>query len=266
MLRSRLRFQRKHLSIPYALFNIAFVILPLLLIIYYAFTDKNGNFTFGNLGSFISSPENYSVLLISILIGCGNTVICLLIGYPIAMLLANKNYNKNYITVLLFIMPMWINFVLRTGATRELLLWIGIDGGHHPYITTMIGMVYNYLPFVILPLYSTMLKMDKSQIEASYDLGANKIQTFFKTIIPMTMPGISSAITMVIMPTMSSYVISDIMSERKVTLIGNFINNNFGNEMWNLGSIYALVMLILIGISMVLFKNQDEEVRGGGLW
>ena len=129
----------------------------------------------------------------------------------------------------------------------------------------MIGMVYNYLPFVILPLYSTMLKLDKSQIEASYDLGANKFQTFYKTIIPMSMPGISSAVTMVLMPTMSSYVISDIMSERKITLIGNYINDAFGQRLWNAGSLYALIMLILVFITMKIFKNQDEDARGG-LW
>ena len=264
-MKNRLYFQRRYLSIPYLVFNIAFVVLPLLLIVYYAFTDSQGAFSLANLSDFFSSSGNIWVLVVSILIGLGNTVICLLIGYPIAMLLANKKYNKSYILVLLFIMPMWINFVLRTGATRDLLGWLGIDGGHYPYVTTMIGMVYNYLPFVILPLYSTMLKLDKSQIEASYDLGANKFQTFYKTIIPMSMPGISSAVTMVLMPTMSSYVISDIMSERKITLIGNYINDAFGQSLWNAGSLYALIMLILVFITMKIFKNQDEDARGG-LW
>ena len=264
-MKNRLHFQRRYLSIPYLVFNIAFVVLPLLLIVYYAFTDSQGAFSLANLSDFFSSSGNIWVLVVSILIGLGNTAICLLIGYPIAMLLANKKYNKSYILVLLFIMPMWINFVLRTGATRDLLGWLGIDGGHYPYVTTMIGMVYNYLPFVILPLYSTMLKLDKSQIEASYDLGANKLQTFYKTIIPMSMPGISSAVTMVLMPTMSSYVISDIMSERKITLIGNYINDAFGQSLWNAGSLYALIMLILVFITMKIFKNQDEDARGG-LW
>lgn len=154
-------------------------------------------------------------------IGALNTIICLLIGYPIAYLLANKKYNSNKVIVMLFIMPMWINFVLRTAATRDLLTAIGIKGGNMPYLAVMIGMVYNYLPFVILPLYSTMLKMDKSVIEASSDLGAKPYQTFIKTIIPMSMPGIISAATMVFMPTMSSFVISDILGERKIQLLGN---------------------------------------------
>ncbi len=267
MLLTKFRFKRKYLSIPYLLFSIFFVIAPLLLIVYYAFTDKNGHFSFTNLQEFFSSSGNFSVLVVSILIGEANTIICLLIGYPIAMLLAKKKYNKSYVTVLLFIMPMWINFVLRTAATRELLRWIGIDGGKYPYVATIIGMVYNYLPFVILPLYSTMLKMDKNQIEASYDLGANKVQTFFKTIIPMTMPGIVSAATMVFMPTMSSYVISDIMGERNITLIGNLINLNFEQGLWNIGSFYALIILALIGLSVVLFKDVEKagDARGG-LW
>ncbi len=262
----KINFKRKYLSIPYALFCLFFVILPLLLIVYYAFTDKNGSFSFENISDFFSGGGNIGVLWTSILIGAGNTLICLLIGYPIAMLLANSKFNKSYVTVLMFIMPMWINFVLRTAATRELLYWIGIDGGRYPYVTTMIGMVYNYLPFVILPLYSTMLKLDKSQIEASYDLGANRIQTFFKTILPLTFPGIVSAAMMVFMPTMSSYVISDIMAERQITLIGNFINNAFEQSQWNIGSFYALVMLIIIGITMLLIGKNKEADSRGGIW
>ena len=115
---NKFRFKRKYLSIPYLLFSIFFVIAPLILIVYYAFTDKNGHFSFENIGEFFSSSGNFSVLVVSILIGEANTIICLLIGYPIAMLLSKKKYNKSYVTVLLFIMPMWINFVLRTAATR----------------------------------------------------------------------------------------------------------------------------------------------------
>jgi len=131
----------------------------------------------------------------------------------------------------------------------------------------MIGMVYNYLPFTILPLYTTMLKMDKSLIEASYDLGANKRQTFVKTIIPMTMPGVISAATMVFMPTMSSFVISDVMGENKIQLIGNTIQLNFDQGQWHSGSLIALIMLIIIGVTMLLTKNvQSQEDIRGSLW
>ena len=131
----------------------------------------------------------------------------------------------------------------------------------------MVGMVYNYLPFAILPMYTTMIKMDKNLIEASYDLGANKFVTFYKTILPMSMPGVVSAATMVFMPTMSSYVICDILGNGKVYLIGKSIQESFDNSLWNVGSFMALVMLAMIGISLLLTKNltKEEDARGG-IW
>ena len=184
-----------------------------------------------------------------------------------AKALMNKKYNKSKIMILLFIMPMWINFVLRTAATRDLLYWLGINGGENPILATMIGMVYNYLPFTILPLYTTMIKMDKNLIEASYDLGARPHQTFFKTIIPMTMPGVISAASMVFMPTMSSYVICDILGNGKVYLIGKSIQESFDNSLWNVGSFMALIMLAMIGITMLITKNvKKEEDARGSIW
>ena len=263
-----MKFKRKYLSIPYVLFMVLFVIVPILFIVYYAFTNKGGSFSFTNLTKFFSDSTNVNVLLISFVYAILNTVICLLIGYPIAMILANKKYNKSYVVVLLFIMPMWINFIIRTSATRDVLNWIGISTGANSNVTTMIGLVYNYLPFVILPLYSTMLKMDKSQIEASHDLGANSVQTFFKVIIPMTMPGIVSAATMVFMPTLSSYVISDILSEYNVVLFGSYIDLYFNQSDWNFGSFMALIMLMLIGISVFLTRKFSKDETGGraSLW
>lgn len=264
---SKLKFKRKYLSIPYALFLIFFVVLPLLLIIYYAFSDASGNLSFKNFIEFFGNKNKIRLLSVSAIIGALNTVFCILIAYPIAMILVNKKFVKSTIIVMLFIMPMWINFVLRTAATRDLLYAIGIEGGNYPYAVTMIGMVYNYLPFAILPLYSTMLKMDKNLIEASYDLGANKRQTFVKTIIPMTMPGIISAAQMVFMPTMSSFVISDVMGERKIQLIGNSIQFNFDQMRWNEGSFIAFIMLAIIAIIMFLTRNSaKEENTRGGLW
>ncbi len=267
MSKLRFRFSRKMLAIPYGLFLAIFVIVPLLLIIYFSFTDSNNNFTFNNVIDFFSDTTNMNTVLVSVLIGVGTTVICLLIGYPIAYIIAKKENKMSFTLVLLFVMPMWINFVLRTAATRDLLSWIGISGGKTPYLTTMIGMVYNYLPFVILPLYTTMIKMDRSLIEASMDLGANKVQTFFKTIIPMTMPGIISAVSMVFMPTMSSYVISDVMGERKISLIGNIIQLYFDQIMWNMGSFVALILMVFIFIGMFVTRNtQKEEISRGNLW
>ena len=159
-------------------------------------------------------------------------------------------------------MPMWINFVIRTGATRDLLTWIGLSGGSYPEAATIIGLVYNYLPFTILPLYTTMLKMDRNQIEASRDLGATPFQTFVKVIIPMTMPGIVSAATMVFMPTISSYVISDILSEYNVVLFGSYIDLYFNQNDWYFGSFMALIMLLLIAISVVISRKFSKDNEG----
>ena len=262
----KFRFQRKHLSIPYLLFFMFFIITPLLLILFYAFTDKaTGALSFNNLIAFVSDKTNIDVLVISLVFAFGNTLICLLIGYPIAYILARLVKNK--VLVLLFIIPMWINFVIRTGATRDLLTWIGIGGGTHHELATMIGLVYNYLPFVILPLHSTMVKMDTSQIEASYDLGANGVQTFTKVVLPMTMPGIVSAATMVFMPTLSSYVISDLLSEYNIVLFGSYIDLYFNQANWNFGSFMALIMLLLIFISVLITRKfSKEESSRTSLW
>lgn len=270
-------FQRKFLCIPYVLFLILFIIAPILIIVGYAFSyeffdpvsgEKYLTFSFQALINFFTDFSKWNVLLTSVFIALQTTLICLVLGFPLAYFLADKKVNKNAVLVTLFIAPMWINFVLRTGATRDLLTWMGINGGTHPYFATLIGMVQNYLPFVILPLYTTFLKLDKAQVEASYDLGANSVQVFFKNIIPQSLPGIISACTMTFMPTMSSYVISDTLSEGKITLIGNYINLEFSNKAWNDGSFMALIMLALIGITLLITKNVDkqEDSRGGRLW
>lgn len=265
-------FKRKYLAIPYFVFLLLFVLLPILIILVYAFTGTNENdqlyFSFEAFANFFSSSAKINVLVVSLFVGVVNTLLCLLIGYPIAYLLADKKVNKNYVMVVLFIMPMWINFVLRTGATRDLLLMFGLKGGELPYTATLIGLVYNYLPFTILPLYTTMIKLDRAQIEASRDLGCTPVQTFTKAILPQSVPGIVSAAEMVFMPTMSSYVISDTLSEGKLTLFGNSIANSFYNNMWNDGSFMAFIMLVLIFISMGLTSRfgKEKEERKVGLW
>ena len=217
--------------------------------------------------NFFSDPSKLNVLLVSLFIALITTLICLLIGFPLAFFLADKKVNKNAVLVTLFIAPMWINFVLRTGATRDLLTWFGINGGTHPYLATIIGMVQNYLPFVILPLYTTMTKLDQSQIEAARDLGANPAQVMFKNIIPQAVPGIVSACLMTFMPTMSSYVISDTLSEGKIVLIGNYIELEFVNKAWHDGSFMALIMLLFIGVTMFISqKFSGDEKEGGGKW
>lgn len=265
-------FKRKYLAIPYFIFLILFVLIPILIILVYAFTKTNEAgqlvFSFDSLVEFFSSPTKLNVLVVSLFIGIINTILCLAIGYPIAYLLADKKVNKNYVMVMLFVMPMWINFVLRTGATRDVLYAMGIKGGEHPYAATLIGLVYNYLPFTILPLYTTMIKLDRSQIEAARDLGCNPFQTFTHSILPQSIPGIISAAEMVFMPTMSSYVISDTLSEGKLTLFGNSIANSFNNSLWNDGSFMAFIMLTLIFITMFITNrfHKDGKEQRGRLW
>ncbi len=261
-------FRRSHLGIPYALFMVLFVVLPLFFILYYAFSDSSGGLSFDPLVNFFTSSAKWRVLFVSFIFGLINTAITLLIGYPLAMILANKKYNKNAVLVTLFVMPMWINFILRTWAMRDVLNAVGLSGGEYPELATLFGLVYNYLPFTILPLYTTMLKLDKSQIEASKDLGAGPVRTFFDVVLPMTMPGIVSAATMVFMPTMTSYVIADILGEGKVTLFGKYIEIYFTQNIWNDGSFLALIMLLLIGISVLvpkLFAKKNKK-EGKGVW
>ncbi len=265
------KIARKSLALPFSLFLALFVIIPILFIIYYAFTDANGNFTLSAFTSFFTSTTKLNVLLISILIGLLNTVICLLIGFPLAYILANPKFNKNYVLVMMFVMPMWINFVLRTGALRDLLSIIltsmGTTTGEHPIFCTMVGMVINYLPFTILPLYSTMLKLDNSQIEAAEDLGCNPFETFTRSIIPQAMPGVVSASMMVFMPTISSYVISDTLSEGKIMLFGNSIYLSFSNSDWNGGSFMSLIMLIIIfAVMFSTRKFQGNDERKASAW
>ncbi len=262
----KFRFQRKYFSIPYIIFLSLFVIVPILLIIYYAFSDSTGALSIAAAAKFFSDTSKLQVILVSFFISVQTTLICLIIGYPLAYFLASKKYNKNAVLIMLFIMPMWINFVLRTTATRSILFAINLTGGNTPYLATLIGMVYNYLPFVILPLYTTMLKLDRSQIEAAADLGASPVQVFIKNIIPQSVPGIISAVTMTLVPVMSSYVISDALSEGNVTLIGNSIYLNFANYQWNSGSFMAFVLFILVVISMFMSRGQSKAEARGGLW
>ena len=269
---------RGSLVIPYGVFMVLFVAFPLLLIFYFAFTDANGNFTLNNWGTIFSEPSNWKVIGLTFLIAAITTLICLVIAYPIAYLLSNKKYNKNIVLVYIFLLPMWINFVIRTIGLKALINGIsqgilGVDlTASYPYVAIVIGMVYDYLPFAILPLYNQMLKMDKNQIEAAADLGANPVQVFIKNIIPMTIPGIVSACMMTFMPTMSSYVIANKMSENNVQITGNLIEQWFGPNVSaisnHVGSTLSLVMLAIIGITLVIEKTvtRKDDSRKAGIW
>ena len=240
----RLSFSRKQLCIPYGLFLVLFVVLPLLLIVFHAFTNQNGTFSFENFARFFTSTTTISTLIISMLIALATTVICIIIAYPVAYILARSNLNKGGTLLMLFIMPMWINFVLRAMAMKDLLTLIGVFGFNN-YVNVIIGMVYDYLPFMILPIYTVLIKMDKSLIEASKDLGASAATTFRKV----------------------TYVISDTFGNGLITIVGKLIDEQFTTfQNWNFGSAMALVLLVIMLVSMWVtgsFKNEDS--RGGNL-
>lgn len=265
--KSKAVFSRSQLCIPYALFLLLFVVFPLMLIIYYAFTSKTGQFTFDNFVWFFSTDTNIKNLFFSMGLGVVTTIICLLIGYPVALVLAKMKSSKKTILLLLFIMPMWINFVLRAMAMKELLSVLGLFGKYN-YLNTVIGMVYDYLPFMILPLYTTLIKIDKSYEEAALDLGASPFKVFMSITLPLSLPGIISGIMMVFLPSMTCYVISDTFSNGKILIIGQLIELWFGDgSNWNYGSTIALIMLVIMYIGMLVSGkfSEDENVRGTNL-
>lgn len=260
-------FSRKQLCIPYAVFLLFFVVFPLLLIIYYAFTARNGEFTFENFRWFFEEPASLKNLFSSMLLGLITTALCLVIGYPVAYILSRIKSHRRTVLLLLFIMPMWINFVLRAMAMKELLSLIGIYG-NNDYLSVVIGMVYDYLPFMILPLYTTLIKMDKSLEEAALDLGANKFEVFTKVTLPLSTAGIVSGISMVFLPSMTCYVISDTFGNGKITIIGKLIEKWFGSgSNWHYGSVVALILLVIMFLCTILTGgfSKEENVRGTAL-
>ena len=261
----RLHFSRKLLGIPYAVFLVFFVIIPMLVILFYAFTDKEMHLSFSNFIQFFSDPTKLSTIVYSLVIAFLTTAVCLLIAYPVAYILARSKMKKKFVILLLFVTPMWINFVLRINAIRELLSWVGLLGEAN-YFNTIFGMVYDFLPFMILPLYTTLLKIDESLYEASSDLGAGGFTTFTRITLPLSMPGIASGITMVFLPSMTNYVVSDMLGNSKVTIIGKFIYEYFGTN-WHMGSMVALVLLIVVFLSTWLTGGfrEEETVRGANL-
>ncbi|MCL1901201.1 MAG: ABC transporter permease [Firmicutes bacterium] len=264
----RFTLKRKHMVIPYALFMAMFIVVPLIIIAIYAFTDKNFNFTFDNFVKFFTDSESVSAFIYSVWIGLLTTVICLIIGFPIAYILSTKKFFRTGgVFIVLFILPMWINFLLRTLAIREILTFLEIPFGE---LTTVIGMVYNFLPFMILPIYTVLLKMDRSYIEAAQDLGANSFKVFTKVIIPLSVPGIISGVIMVFMPTISTFVIADLLSRNTLQFFGNLIHMYFmQTPYWNYGAALAFIMLIIIGVAMFFVnKSQKDDVASlkGGIW
>lgn len=262
---------KKLLSLPFIFWSAMFVIVPLCMVFYYGLTDKSGAFTLDNILA-IATAEHSKALWEALKLSVISTVICLLLAYPLAMILCNMNVNQNSFLVLIFILPMWMNFLLRTLAWQTLLEKTGVINSilstlHLPALNIIntpsaivLGMVYNFLPFMVLPLYNVLIKIDKSVINAAYDLGANGVQTFVRIIFPLSLPGMFSGITMVFVPALTTFVISKILGGSKILLIGNVIEQEFtqtGN--WNLGSGLSIVLMLFIIFNMVISVITDKE-------
>lgn len=250
---------------PYVLFLVLFVVLPLLLIVYYAFTDSAGQFTLYNFLKFFSTSEAVNTLIYSLAIALMTTMICLLLGYPAAYIMATAEFKVPAVMAMLFILPMWINFLLRTLATVELFNIFGLPLGEG---ALLYGMCYDYLPFMIYPIYNTLQKMDRSLIEAAQDLGANTREVFTKVILPLSVPGIYSGIVMVFMPTVSTFAIAELLTHNKITLFGSLIQRSFGEggiAMWNYGAALSLIMLIIIALTSFFDQDKSDDTQKGGL-
>ena len=252
--------KRSSWALPYFIFLVMFVLLPLLLVLVYALQDGSGHFTFANVTKFFTDSDALNTFAVSIEIAIETTLLCILIGYPAAWILANKDLNRSAVTIVLFIMPMWINALMRTLATAELFNVFGIDLGKG---TLLYGMVYDYLPFMIYPIYNVLNKMDKSYAEAAQDLGATPLKVFWKVIVPLSMPGVASGVLMVFMPTVSTFAISEFLTNNKIKLFGTIIQENINSSMWNYGAALSLIMLIIIGLTS--FMQGDRKEAEGGL-
>lgn len=262
MRKSKFRFSRKAFAYPYVLFLLLFVVLPLVIIVINAFIGDDNSITLGNFVEFFSNDGgSMTVLGNSLIIGLVTTVICLAIGYPCAYLLA-KYHASSKVLVLLFILPMWVNFLIRTLSTKALFLAMDVELGMG---TVLFGMVYNYLPYMILPLHTTLVSIDHSYIEAAEDLGADKFSVMFKTIVPLSVPGIISGVTMTFIPAISTFAISEILSGSKIYLFGDAINMHFSKttNSFGVGSVMSLVMLAIVIIANVITNifSDEEEVK-----
>ncbi|WP_084719445.1 ABC transporter permease [Lacrimispora celerecrescens] len=265
---------KKILSGPYIMWMIGFILIPLALIVYYGLTDRSGAFTLANVLS-VTSPEHAKALWLSLGLSFISTVLCLILAYPLAMVLRSRGMGQGSFIVFIFILPMWMNFLLRTLAWQTLLEKNGVINGiltalHLPnqnLINTsgaiILGMVYNFLPFMVLPIYNVLMKIDDNVISAARDLGANSVQVLFRILFPLSIPGIVSGITMVFVPALTTFVISNLLGGSKILLIGNVIEQEFTKgSNWNLGSGLSLVLMIFILISMALIAKYDKNGEG----
>jgi spermidine/putrescine transport system permease protein len=260
-------FSRSRLGIPYAVFLILFVALPMLIILYYALTNGEGKFTPENVITLFRDGRVIGTLGYSLAIALITTALCLLIAYPVAYILAKGPYQNKNVLLMLFVMPMWINFTLRLTAFKEVLTVVEGNLAFHPFLNTILCMTYDFLPFMILPLYNTIVKIDDSFTEAALDLGAKKKEVFLSVILPLSVPGIVSGVTMVLLPAMTNYVVLD-MIYNSTYIMGSLIGSYFNAYDWGSGSVISLLLLLiifLISFATGEFSENHEEEKGGAV-
>ena len=265
---------------PYIVWSTLFIVIPLIIIVFFSFTQETASGYYFTLENFkrVLNSQYISVFKRSLILAFESTVLCLILGYPVAYFISKMKSNKRNILIMLFIVPMWMNFLLRTyawlpilgknGVINNFLSAIGLNTINILYTdaAVLLGMVYNFLPFMILPIYTVLIKMDNSLIDAAADLGANKRQIFTKVIFPLSMPGVITGITMVFMPAVSTFVISRLLGGGQYMLLGNLIETQFTTMGdWNFGSALAIFMMIIILISMAIMNKFEgtESMEGG---
>lgn len=273
--------KNRWVSAPYIVWTLIFILVPLILVLYYSITTTEGGTTVVSLENFrkFMQPVYMKVLLRSVLLALISTLICLLLGYPVAMILAGRDLSRKSTLILLFVIPMWMNFLLRTyawmtlldrkGVINSLLGIVGLPQINILYTdyAVVLGMVYNFLPFMVLPIFSVLSKIDKSVIEAAEDLGSDTFTVFRRIIFPLSLPGVASGITMVFMPAVTTFIISKLLGGSQYTLIGNLIEDQFMRVYdWNFGSAVSIIMMILILLSMGFTSKYEREETGGGLF
>lgn len=262
---------RKSFALPYIVWMIGFTIIPLAMIVFYGLTDSTGAFTLANVAQ-IMTAEHAQALWLSIGLSVISTLICLILAYPLAMILKGISHSQNSLIVFIFILPMWMNSLLRTMAWQTILSNQGVLNAVLEFLglpavriintagAIIFGMVYDFLPFMVLPIYNVLVKIGQDKVDAARDLGANGFQTFVRVIFPMSMPGVVSGITMVFVPSMTTFVISNLLGGGKILLIGNVIEQAFtSGSNWRLGSGLSLVLMVFIFISMAILAKYDPE-------
>lgn len=270
--------QLRRLIYPYVLWMAIFVVVPVFIVGYYGFTDRDGGFTLEHIKS-ISHPAHMKALLLSVKLSLISTVICFLLALPLAMVIRNLKMNSSGFIIFIFILPMWMNFLLRTiawqsllektGVINAILHAVGLPGQNliNTESAIILGMVYNYLPFMVLPIYNSLVKIPQDMFHAAQDLGANRFQVLWHITLPQIFPGIVSGITMVFVPAMTTFVISNLLGGAKINLIGNVIEQEFTTaNNWYEGAGLSLVLMLLVLGSMALMSRYDKDGEGAAIW